>query len=230
MKYMLCFFPWVGAAVGGCLYLWCALCGKFAVGNLCRSAVGAALPLVITGGFHADGFMDTMDALCACGSRERKLEILKDAHIGAFAVIMFGMYGLLYLGALSEVRDGGLLGAVCGGFFLSRCLSGIGVLTLPRAKKDGMLSGFAECSQECIAKWALCLQGVCCAGFMLGQSLWAGGMIAAALISFAYYGRRAKKEFGGITGDTAGWFVLICEENMMIAAAATNVLAAAVGR
>ena len=41
---------------------------------------------------HMDGFLDTMDALNSYGSREKKLEILKDSRTGAFAVIGFGLY------------------------------------------------------------------------------------------------------------------------------------------
>lgn len=33
MKYMLCFFPWVGAVIGGCVYLWISLCRWFSVGS-----------------------------------------------------------------------------------------------------------------------------------------------------------------------------------------------------
>ena len=47
------------------------------------------------GGFHADGFLDVSDSLCSYGSREKKLEILKDPHIGAFAVIRLAVYYLI---------------------------------------------------------------------------------------------------------------------------------------
>lgn len=224
MKYMLCFFPWVGAVIGICLYLWCRLCGRFAIGNLCRTMIGAVIPLVVTGGFHVDGFMDTMDAFHSYGSREKKLEILKDSHIGAFAVIMLAVYGLLYLGALSEVTQEGLLRIVCSGFFLSRCLSGISVVSFPTAKKDGMLYQFADSSQKKAVKWSLYLQSVFCIGLMLRQSVWAWFVVAAALLAFTYYRYRAGKELGGITGDTAGFFVLICEGSMMAAAAVAEIL------
>lgn len=224
MKYMLCFFPWIGAAVGVCFYLWNVLCGKYAVGNLCRIMVGAAIPLMVTGGFHADGFMDTMDALCSYGTKEKKLEILKDSHIGAFAVIMLAVYGLLYLGTFSEVENGRLLRIVSGGFFLSRCLSGISVVSFPAAKKEGLLYRFADSSQKNIVRRFLYLQGACCVGFMLLQSLWAAAVIGAALFSFFRYYCRSKKEFGGITGDTAGFFILFCEGNMMLTAAVIEVI------
>lgn len=220
MKYMLCFFPWVGAVIGVCLYLWFCLCQRFHVGTLCYTAIGAAIPLGITGGFHVDGFMDTMDAFHSYDARERKLEILKDSHVGAFAVIMLALYGLIYLGAFSEIGDVTLLKIVCGGFFLSRCLSGISVVSFPGAKNEGMLRSFAEGAKKRAVKWALYLQGVLCACLMLYWSLLGGGLaVTAALFAFAYYYYRSKKELGGITGDTAGFFVLVCEGSIIVAAA-----------
>ena len=91
MKYILCFFPWVGAVVGACIYLWKMICDRFGIGLLCYTCIGAVIPLLITGGFHADGFMDTMDAFHSYQPKEKKMEILKDSHIGAFSVIMLGI-------------------------------------------------------------------------------------------------------------------------------------------
>ena len=225
MKYMLCFFPWIGAVIGVWVYLWSCLCGIFDVGEICHTLIGAAIPLIITGGFHVDGFMDTMDAFHSFKPKEKKLEILKDSHIGAFAVIILAVYGIIYIGAFSEVADPKLLKIVCGGFFFARCLSGISVVTFPSAKKDGMLYLFASSSQKVIVKWSLYLQGITCICFMLWQSLYAGILVVvAAFLAFVYYYHRTKKELGGITGDTAGYFVLICEASMMIVAAGINVL------
>ncbi len=225
MKYMLCFFPWIGAVIGGCVYLWSILCGQLGIGDLCYILIGAAIPVFLTGGFHVDGFMDTMDAFHSYQTRERKLEILKDSHIGAFAVIMLMAYGLLYLGAFSEIKDRKLLGIVCGGFFFARCLSGISVVSFPSARKEGMLHFFASSSQEKIVKAALYLQSALCILFMLLQSVLEGSIVVVtALGAFIYYYCRSKKELGGITGDTAGYFVLLCEESMLVVAALLNIL------
>ena len=225
MKYMLCFFPWIGAVIGGCVYLWISLCRWFSVGVLCRTVIVAAVPLMITGGFHVDGFMDTMDAFHSYQSKEKKLEILKDSHIGAFSVIMFAVYGLLYLGAFSEITDDSLLIIVCSGFFLSRCLSGISVVSFPPAKKDGMLYVFASNSQKNVVKWILYIQGAACICFMLWQSIYAGIIVTfTAFLAFAYYDYRSQKELGGITGDTAGYFVLICEGSIVFVSAMINIL------
>lgn len=230
MKYMLCFFPWIGAVIGGCLYFWDWVCHSFSVGRACWVLIGAAIPIWITGGFHIDGFMDTMDAFHSYQPRERKLEILKDSHVGAFAVIKLAAYGLLYLGALSEIRDGRLLKIVCAGFVLSRCLSGIGVVSFPSAKKDGLLHLFASRAEKRIVRAALYLQGLLCAGYMLYQSLPAGALtVAAALVSFGYYWFRCKRELGGITGDTAGYFLLLCEESMLVMTAVCTIAGWGIG-
>lgn len=217
MKYVLCFFPWVGAVIGALVYLWRRFCNHCVVGTLCYSLIGAAIPLIITGGFHVDGFMDTMDAFHSYQPRERKLEILKDSHIGAFSVIMLGTYAFLYVGAFSEIRDIKPLAVVGAGFVLARVLSGIGVVTFPSAKKEGMLFLFASTSHKRIVVSVLVIQGITCIVFMLWQSFFYG--IAAALTAvaaFIYYYYRTRKELGGITGDTAGYFVVLCEGCMMI--------------
>ena len=225
MRYALCFFPWVGAVIGGLLYLWRMLCDRFGVGEICFDCIGAAIPILVTGGFHVDGFLDTCDAFHSYRSREEKLRILKDSHIGAFAVIMLALYGLLYLGAFSEVRTTRHLAVVSCGFFLTRVLSGIGVVCFPSAKKEGTLYLFADKSHKCVVKSALYLQGALCVGMMIAVSPVSGMMaVLAALLVFGHYRYRCGKELGGITGDTAGYFVLCSELGIVMAVAVTELV------
>ena len=103
MRYSMCFFPWIGAVIGAILWGWFRLSALLGISTLAFILISAALPLIITGGFHVDGFMDTMDALHSYQPRERKLEILKDSHIGAFSVIKLAEFGLIYVAALSQI-------------------------------------------------------------------------------------------------------------------------------
>lgn len=223
MKYVLCFFPWVGAAIGICIWLWNRLCIFVGIGEICRLAVDLAIPIIITGGFHADGFMDVMDASHSCQSRERKMEILSDAHIGAFAVLMIALYGVVWLGAFSEIKEEGLLLAVCAGFFLSRCLCGISVLTFPLAKQEGMLYAVAHSSGKAMTACSLYLQGIACVGFMFYAAGLRGILVALSCgLSLGYYYIRSRREFGGVTGDTSGYFVLLSEACMASTAAAID--------
>lgn len=80
------FFPLIGAVLGFVLYLvYILTAGGFPV--LVRGAFIFAALVLLTGGMHADGLMDSMDALFSGRSRETKLQILKDVHVGAFGVI-----------------------------------------------------------------------------------------------------------------------------------------------
>ena len=224
MKYMMCFFPWIGGVIGLLLYGWCMLCRQLSIGNLCATLMCGAIPLAVSGGFHVDGFLDTMDAFHSYQPRERKLEILKDSHIGAFAVIMFALYGLVYLAAFSEIKDMRLLSVVCAGFFLARGLSGIAVFTFPKAKKEGMVNTFEESGKQKTVTVSLMLQCIACVVFMLVRGGALGGWITlAALLSFGYYYWKTKKELGGMTGDTAGYFVVICEGCMVVTAAVLQI-------
>ena len=105
MKYVFCFFPFVGVVTGILFFVWNWLCFRFELPEICRVCVSIVIPLTLTGGIHADGFMDTADALSSFRDREKKLEILKDPHIGAFAVIRRVVYLLIVAAALSVVRD-----------------------------------------------------------------------------------------------------------------------------
>ena len=74
----------MGAAVGLLLALWAALAQWLGLGAAVTAAGCLAVPLLVTGGIHLDGFCDTADALASHQSRERKLEILKEigrAHV-----------------------------------------------------------------------------------------------------------------------------------------------------
>lgn len=225
MKDMMCFFPWIGAVIGGVLYLWFVFAEKTGVGTFAETLIAAAIPLLVTGGFHLDGFMDTMDALHSYQPKEKKLEILKDPHIGAFSVIMLAVYGMIFLAALSELCDMTLRRIFCAGFFLSRALSGIGVMRFHSAKKDGLLFTFADSAEKRRVRYALYVQCAAAVGFMLVQSVGAGLLAAgSAFGAFFYYKWKSEKEFGGITGDTAGFFVCICELFIMIALAVMNVM------
>ena len=44
-------------------------------------------PYISTGFIHLDGFMDVVDAISSCGNHTKMINILKDSHVGSFAVI-----------------------------------------------------------------------------------------------------------------------------------------------
>ena len=96
-RYSLCFFPLIGMVIGVALWIWLHLCSRLSLGGMLQGTLGAAIPLIITGGIHMDGFMDVTDAISSWQTKERRLEILKDSHVGAFAVMGCAGYLLLFV-------------------------------------------------------------------------------------------------------------------------------------
>ena len=96
MKYVMGFFPLIGLITGAYVYGWIYAGEILYVPDISRTLVLIILPVIITGGIHVDGYMDTCDALNSYGDREKKLAILKDSHISAFAVIKLLVYYVLY--------------------------------------------------------------------------------------------------------------------------------------
>ena len=213
------FFPAVGLVCGLALALWYALCRALGAGGLLFSAVASALPLLLTGGIHMDGWMDTVDALSSHQSREKKLEILKDPHCGAFAVIWCGVYLLLQTGLFSALYAGGTVPVLCPGYVLSRGLSAFCVAVLPRARREGMLGAFTQGARPKSSVIAALVAVALGGAGMLALGLLPGGCaVAAALLALLCYRAIALGQFGGVTGDTSGFFLQLCELALLLGA------------
>lgn len=212
MRYAICFFPAVGLLCGGALWAWTALCRWLNVGALLFAVMAACLPLAVSGGIHMDGFMDTVDALSSHRPREKKLEILKDSRCGAFAVLYCAVYLLLSAGLYGELYLKGQILALCPVFVLSRALSALCAVTMPNARGSGMLCAFTEHAQKRGAVLAVSAAALAaCAGMAALAPFPGGGAALAALLTVPCYRAMAKKQFGGATGDTAGFFLQACE-------------------
>ena len=161
-RYAMCFFPLVGLVTGLILWGWLALCDALKGGALLRGAVAALLPLLITGGIHMDGYMDTIDALASWQPKEKRLEILKDSHTGAFAVMGCAGYLLLSTALFSEAKAADGLKLACV-FVVSRALSALALTVFRSARPEGMLDEFSAAAQRrltvisCGLYWGICL-------------------------------------------------------------------------
>ena len=219
MKYAMCFFPVVGVITGllqaGAGYL---ILEYTSFGKLFFAAVMTLIPVLVTGGIHLDGYADTIDALSSYGDREKKLQILKDPHTGAFAVIGLCVYFVAVLALWSEAELWMLPMAACI-YPFSRSLCGISVVSFQAAKNSGLLRTFQDGAQKMRVRIVLIIWACICAGIMLcfgGQQggsfvIVAAAVIAAALLVFVYYHWMSRKKFGGTTGDLAGYFLQVCE-------------------
>lgn len=215
MKYAMCFFPVIGVVIGVCVQIIGTLLIKSTFGSLFFSVIMTLLPIMITGGIHLDGFLDTIDALSSWGDKEKKLQILKDSNSGAFAIIGMGCYLLCNIALWSEASVE-MLPLISCGYVLSRALSGYSVVTFQTAKNSGLAKTFQDAAQKNRVKMTMYCWIMISAGCMLVYNFKnAISLFVAGALFFQYYKRLCKKQFGGITGDLAGYFLQVFELLML---------------
>lgn len=220
MRWSLACLPVVGILGGGLLAGWAAIARHLTISPVFFGAVAVLLPVLLSGGFHMDGFLDASDAIFSRRDRDRKLEIMKDPHCGPFAVLSCAALLLLELGAWCQlVSSSSLLWPACTACILSRCAavaagsrlpyaktSTLGVLFAQRAARQVSIVGLLE---FWLGMLLLLVSGWLTAGLV---GLLATMFTACGTVLFMLWFRRmVMKQFGGITGDLLGYLIQTLE-------------------
>lgn len=219
MRFMMAGFPLIGVVVGAVVVLWAFLVHAASLGSLLAGAGLVLIPAGMSGAIHLDGFCDVVDALSSHAEPEKKRAILKDPHVGAFASICVACYLILSVAVASELAlsfQSALLFAAI--FVLSRCASSFCVLSIARSSNNGMLASFQIAADKkpvfAIVAIIFCAALALCGTFSLACMLVYAAVIVLVV---AYIVHMAKKEFGGWSGDLAGFLVQTLELALMIA-------------
>lgn len=216
--YILVFVPIIGAIIGFVIRCWATAYPYLCDYAVLPAVVGAVLPSILSAGSHLDGFFRTVDALCSHQSREKKLEILEDSHGGYFAIIVCVCYFLLAIGIWSEMPVDGLF-VLAYGFIISRALYGFSILAFKHAKESKCSTYMPEGILRYVQIFIMIIYVGIAAVSMLSLDKEIGiACVAGAVVSFIYYIIISYKEFGGVTEDSAGFFVQICEVAIPLAA------------
>lgn len=212
----------VGVVEGLAMLAWALAASWLCLPTPIAAAVFTCLPVLVNGGIHLDGLCDVADTVCSHADRDRKLQILKDPRAGAFGVMALACYLLLFYSLAAGADPTQLVRmsiSLPAALAFSRCLSGLAVLRWPKARPDGMARAMAgeDDNPPRPAVRALAGQAVLSGVSLVALAPAASGpfAIAAAAAVLAWYHRFALREFGGVTGDTAGWFLQWCELAML---------------
>ena len=212
MKYCLLFLPVVGIVEGVFLITFSIFLNKLNVNPILIAAVLTVLPILYTGGIHMDGFLDTMDALGSNQDKQKKLNILKDSNSGAFAIIGGLVYILLYFASLLTFQGFTRIYILAVSYMLIRAYSALSLIVFKNARGSGLAFEFADKSLIYTNRTVLI-------GFILLGSVAMiiinvnYGLLCAisTFLVFMYYRVKSFEEFGGITGDLAGYFLQLAE-------------------
>ena len=212
--WMLVMLPVVGLVIG---LLWAAL--TWLGGRLLPrpwAAMLAALPWLLTGFIHLDGYMDTCDAMLSWRPLEKRLEILKDSHTGAFAVVGLGLLMMFSY----EAADGFLLHDGCAPLIfipiVSRCGSAFSVLTLRPIGHSQYAEMKSQLPQR-IAVAAIWLLAVIACALWLGP--WAALGLLIETAAYALAMTWVYRTLKGVSGDVAGFALTVSECVALIAMA-----------
>ncbi len=224
-RFSLCFFPLIGAVCGALIILWYFVCRWLGGGDFLFAAVSVAIPVIVTGGIHLDGFCDVCDARASWGGKEKMLEIMSDSHIGAFAAIKLSLYLILQTAFLTKINTFDMILIYSIGMIFSRALSGLAAVTFKSAKSTGALQCFKKPAHKKITiaseLFFIALSSIA----ILFISPVAGTVaIVGGFAVFAYYRIFSYKKFGGITGDLEGWFLQMCEFTMLLCTASSYMI------
>lgn len=201
------FFPLVGLVLGICY----ALAAWTLISVLGMRALTAALllilPLLLTGGLHADGFMDTADGVFSGRERERKLEIMKDSRVGSFGVVAFVLLMFLQFALLLDMSPPLLVSVFFVMPIIGRMAMVLAVSCFPYARKDGVGKTFADMADRGTVAIAAVTTAVLVVpiGFLATVALILGTIFALLFC------RAMTKSLGGVTGDVYGAATVLTE-------------------
>ena len=205
---MLLFLPLVGLEMG--IY-WAAaawLCRLWALPVAVTGLVIAVLPYLLSGFIHLDGFMDVSDAVGSCRSLERRREILKDSHVGAFAVIGVGL--LLIASFAFGVSGTGNVWILALVPVVSRCCSALAVTVLRPMSTSQYAGSFRENldGEQWITLAVMLLMAVAAGFFLFGNQ---GFVLLGGIVGYALALRKGFKSLDGMNGDISGYALTLSE-------------------
>ena len=194
-------FPLVGLLIGLILGgIWYAM--SFVFPPLLVSLLIVMTLAIITRGLHLDGLSDTLDGLGGGYTKERRLEIMKDSHIGAFGVIGIIFAILMKMMAISELPETSRLLVLVIFPMMSRFSMVLVAWKCPYARKEG---GLGKDYVESVDSRAVIFAGASALVVSLLLVSYWGLMLFLSVVFIslilAWFFLRA---LGGVTGDVLG--------------------------
>ncbi|MBC8014670.1 MAG: adenosylcobinamide-GDP ribazoletransferase [Sporomusaceae bacterium] len=200
------FFPFIGAILGILLVMMNQLFTEYLpfMGIYMPPHVLVSLlitvNIILTGGLHCDGFMDTMDGVFSGRSKERMLEIMKDSRVGANGVMAFVLLIILKWSLIMDISPLSLPTALLIMPILGRLAIVIGVTVFPYARPDGIGKAFAQYAGQYTVYIGMALT------LLMMIPVGKQAILSLVIVSLCtlLFGRYITKRLGGLTGDIYG--------------------------
>ena len=156
---------------------------------------------IMTGAHHLDGLMDSFDGMVIGKSRERRLEIMADSHIGAFGIIAAILLLLLKYVALVSLPEVMMMPSLLLMPTLSRWIMVSALFTFPYARSSGMGLSFKQGANW--QRFAIATAIALIVSVLL-LSWWGAVLMAALWLIIFGIASYFNSRLGGLTGDVYG--------------------------
>ena len=206
-------FPVIGIALGGGLAA--ALLGLREVFDpLLSAAIVVALWVGLTGGLHLDGLADCCDGLLGAHTPERRLQIMTDSRIGAFAGIGLALFLILKVLAVAALPAQPIVALALAGS-LARWV----VLPVAKIAAAPESTDLGAHFARGITPLTLGLAGLIpLAWLALGVFGDLRVLVAVLLVHLLAFGLMAfaRQRLGQVTGDVLGLIIELCELALLL--------------
>ena len=204
---MLLFLPVVGLEIGAIWAFLAWLCKVLNLPVLVKGLILSVYPYLVTGFIHLDGYMDVTDAVKSYRSLERRREILKDSHVGAFAVIGIVLLLLAQFAFMASAKENADLRILIFVPAVSRCCSALAVTAL----KPMHTSQYADQKKpkSHIVMLMTMTAAFVAAGFLLCGHY--GFVLVGCLVGYSIALWKAYRSLEGMNGDISGYSLSIAE-------------------
>jgi adenosylcobinamide-GDP ribazoletransferase len=206
----LVFFPIVALLIGLLLFL-----ANWGLGEVFSPVVTAAFTLLvwilISGAMHLDGLADSCDGL-AGNTAEKRLEIMKDSHTGAFGVVGISLLLLVKFAAIVSLSGWEWEALVLAPVFGTWAMV-LAITVFPYARKNGVGQAF---KQGATIFKLLIATIITLAAAALLAGWWGVVIMAITCLVTVLVGVFFKSRLGGLTGDTYGAIKEVSEAIVLI--------------
>ncbi len=206
------YFPVVGIIIG------LILAGLYWLLRLVLpSAVVSGLLLVclvvLTGGLHLDGFVDTCDGIAGHKTPEARWQVMRDSRAGAFGIVGVCCLLIVKYVSLNSVPDSLMMMTLVLMPVVSRWAMVYAVFAYPYARPSGLGKVFKQAASRrrlaiaTLVALAVAIPWFRLAGLVIMLGVW---VIVVAMAAYL------KRKFSGLTGDTYGAINEVAEVGVLI--------------
>jgi adenosylcobinamide-GDP ribazoletransferase len=208
-------FPLVGAVLGGILVAADLLLGWLQAATLVRATVVVVLLVLLTGALHLDGLMDTCDAAFVHATPERRLEIMRDPHVGAFGATGLAAVLLLKVAALEALPGTSAMRAEA--VLLAPILGRWGIAIAAATFPYGRPGGLGEQVKASATSRGLGIASILPVSLALALLPTGLGLLLLAALAAWLLGRWLSTLLPGLTGDSYGALCELVETLVLLA-------------